>query len=102
MDSPCPAKKWLLVTETFDAGAVVPAPPTATLSSPSEIHERVMVTLVTLPGSMPSVLRELVGVTILMSQAVKLLTAPPVVTWKSGALRRSEERRVGKECRSRW
>src|SRR5215469_1924078 len=87
IDSPCPAKKRLLVTEMFDAGDVVPAPPTATLSSPSEIHERVMVKLVALPGSIPSVLRELVGVTIFTSHAVKPDTAPVVETWKRGELR---------------
>ena len=63
------------------------AAPTATLSSPSEIQERVMVKFCALPGSMPSVLRELVGVMILMSQAVKLETAPVEETWKSGELR---------------
>ena len=91
MDSPWPAKKWLLVTEMLTEAAVVePEAPTATLSSPSEIQERVMVTFWALPGSMPSVLRELVGVTIFTSQAVKPLTpSPPVVeTWKSGELRR--------------
>src|SRR5580692_1418776 len=87
IDSPCPANKRLFVTEIFAAGDVVPAPPTATLSSPSEIHDRVIVKLVAFPGSMPSVLRELVGVMILMSHAVKLLTAPVVDTWKSGELR---------------
>ena len=46
-----------------------------------------MVKFVALPGSMPSVLRELVGVTILISHAVKSLTAPVVETWKSGELR---------------
>ena len=87
MDSPCPAKKWLLVTDMFAAGAVVPAAPTAILSSPSETHERVMVKFVALPGSMPSVSRELVGVMILISQAVKLEAAPVVEMWKSGELR---------------
>ena len=42
-----------------------------------------MVTLVVLPGSMPSVLRELYGVTILMSQAVKPVTVLRA-TWKFG------------------
>ena len=46
-----------------------------------------MVKFCALPGSMPSVLRELVGVTILMSHAVKLLAAPVVETWKSGEFR---------------
>src|SRR5580658_9183211 len=86
MDSPWPAKKWLLVTEMFSAGTEL-APPTATLSSPSEIQERVMVKFWALPGSIPSVLREVVGVTIFTSQAVKLVTAPVVETWKSGELR---------------
>ena len=57
------------------------------LSSPSETHERVMVKFVALPGSIPSVLRELVGVIILISHAVKFETAPVVETWKSGELR---------------
>src|SRR5580658_4533941 len=87
IDSPCPAKKWLLVTVTFVAGEFVPDPPTAILSSPSETQERVTVKLVTLPGSMPSVLRELVGVTILISQMVTLDAAPVVETWNSGELR---------------
>ena len=46
-----------------------------------------MVKFCALPGSMPSVLREVVGVTILTSQAVKPLTAPVVETWKSGEFR---------------
>src|ERR1700721_1202191 len=74
MDSPWPAKQWMFV-----AGVVLAAP-TATLSSPSEIQDRVIVKFCALPGSMPSVLRALVGVTILMSHVVKLLTAPGVET----------------------
>ncbi len=46
-----------------------------------------MVKFCALPGSIPSVLRELVGVMILISQAVKPETAPVVEIWKSGELR---------------
>ncbi len=57
-----------------------------------------MVKFCALPGSMPSVLRELVGVTILMSHAVKFETAPVVETWKSGELRKRDfvERNVAR------
>src|SRR5271156_1820268 len=86
MDSPCPAKNRLLVTEMLAAGAE-PAAPTATLSSPSEIQERVIVKFCAFPGSMPSVLRALVGVMILMFHTVKFDTTPVVDIWNSGELR---------------
>ena len=87
MDWPWPAKRWLLVTVMLMAALLaLPEAPMATLSSPSEIQERVMVKFWAWSGSMPSVLRELVGVLILMSHAVKPLAAP--ATWKRGELRR--------------
>src|SRR6185312_9908616 len=67
----------------------LPEAPTATLSSPSLIHERVMVKFCAWSGSMPSVLRELVGVIIFTSHAVNPLVPDPVLdTWNRGELRR--------------
>src|SRR5579864_5478017 len=82
IDSPCPAKKWLLMTEILADAA--PDPPTATLSSPSEIQDCVIVALTVPLGSIPSVLRAVYGVMILMSHAVNPVTLL-IATWKLGA-----------------
>ena len=37
-----------------------------------------------------------------MPKAFEIDFSPKVQVWKNAALCRSEERRVGKECRSRW
>src|SRR3712207_8544613 len=66
-------------------------------SSDLESHVRTISGLIVVAG--------LVGT--VASPAVAQTTAPgprakPLFTWGDAALFRSEERRVGKECRSRW